>query len=122
MTFSVITVVFNDEKQIEKTIQSVLEQSYKNIQYIIIDGKSTDNTLEIIRKYQDKSDTIVSKSDNGLYDAMNKALKYIKGDYVCFLNSGDTFFSKTTIEQAIASINTNMPQIIYGDTDRKSVV
>lgn len=116
MTLSVITVVFNDEKHIEKTILSVLKQTYNKIQYIIVDGKSTDNTLEIIKKYKDKIDTIVSEPDKGLYDAMNKAIKLVKGDYVCFLNSGDTFFCETTIEQAIASINKNMPQIIYGDT------
>lgn len=116
MIVSIVTVVFNDQNHIEKTIESVLGQTYKSIQYIIIDGKSTDNTLQIIEKYRDQIDTIVSEPDKGLYDAMNKSMNFIKGDFVCFLNSGDMFNDNKTVENAIKSIENKKTQIIYGDT------
>jgi glycosyltransferase involved in cell wall biosynthesis len=86
---SIITVVFNGEKIIEKTMQSVLAQTYSNIEYIIVDGKSTDNTLQIIEKYKDRISVVISEKDSGLYDAMNKGLQVATGDYVWFMNGGD---------------------------------
>ena len=80
----------NDEKNIEKTILSVLEQNYKNIQYVIIDGDSSDQTKEIINKYRDKIDLFISEKDNGIYDAFNKGLDLAQGDLIGFVNSGDT--------------------------------
>tara|TARA_Y100000816_G_C26085650_1_gene572848 strand:+ start:599 stop:1345 length:747 start_codon:yes stop_codon:yes gene_type:complete len=87
---TIITVVLNDEKNIEKTILSVLEQNYKNIQYVIIDGDSNDKTKEIINKYRDKIDVFNSEKDNGIYDAFNKGLDLAQGELIGFVNSGDT--------------------------------
>lgn len=88
---TVITVVFNGEKELENTILSVLEQSYNNIEYIIIDGASTDATLEIINKYSNLIDLWISEPDKGIYDAMNKACALASGKGLIFLNSGDSF-------------------------------
>lgn len=116
MTLSVITVVYNDAQNIEKTINSVLSQTYKKIEYIIIDGASKDGTPEIIEKYKDKISQFVSEPDKGLYDAMNKGLKIATGDYVCFLNSGDLFYENTTVENIFASADGQDVDIFYGDT------
>ncbi len=88
---TIITVVYNDEAYIEETILSVLNQSYGNIEYLIIDGGSTDQTVNIIKKYQNSIDYWVSEKDNGIYEAMNKGCRLATGDGLCFLNSGDKF-------------------------------
>ncbi len=88
---TIITVVYNNEKHIEETILSVINQSYDNIEYLIIDGGSSDKTVEIIKKYNDSIDYWVSETDNGIYDAMNKACRLATGSGLCFLNSGDKF-------------------------------
>ena len=88
---SVITVSLNAEKTIERTICSVLRQNYDNLEYIIIDGDSSDGTVDIIRKYNDKLSYWISEPDEGLYYAMNKGLRVATGDYVIFLNSDDFF-------------------------------
>ena len=87
---TIITVVLNDEKNIKKTIKSVLEQSYKKIEYIVIDGKSTDNTLKIIKRFKKNISVLKSKKDKGIYDAFNKGLSYANGDIIGFVNSGDS--------------------------------
>ena len=87
---TIITVVLNDEENIEKTIQSVLQQDYKNIQYVVIDGNSKDKTKSIINKYLNKIDIFKSEEDDGIYDAFNKGLEFAKGDLIGFVNSGDT--------------------------------
>ncbi len=114
--FSIITVVYNSKIFIEKTILSVINQTYKNIEYIVIDGASTDGTLEILKKYADKIDIIISEADKGLYDAMNKGLKKASGDYVWFINSGDTIRESDTTEKIVNGFRGNFPQIIYGET------
>ena len=86
---TIITVVLNDDKNIERTIRSVIDQKYDNIQYVIIDGDSKDNTKKIIERYKNKIDTFVSEKDKGIYDAFNKGLKKAKGDLLGFVNSGD---------------------------------
>lgn len=111
---TVITVVFNGEHHIGRTIESIVGQTYKRIEYIIVDGKSTDNTLDVIARYEG-IDRIISEPDTGLYDAMNKGLKAAKGDYLWFLNSGDQIFSSDTIEKVVAQLN-GIPDIIYGGT------
>ncbi len=111
---SVITVVFNDVKHIEKTIQSVLNQDFTNIQYIIIDGGSTDGTVDVIKKYQNNLYYWHSKADKGLYDAMNKGLDIATGDYVLFLNSGDVFYDNETVSKIFASAP-QLQDIYYGD-------
>lgn len=86
---SVITVVFNREKEIEKTIKSVISQSYENIEYIIIDGNSTDNTLSVIKKYSNRINYYASANDQGIYQAMNRGVKLAQGDYISLINAGD---------------------------------
>lgn len=101
---SVITVVRNAADGIERTIQSVLDQTYQNIEYIIVDGASTDGTIDIIRRYEDRIDKFVSEPDRGIYDAMNKGLDFVTDSesYVIFTNAGDRLFSPRAIEQAVA--------------------
>jgi len=112
-TVSIITVVYNSFEFIERTIVSVLNQSYQNIEYIIIDGASNDGTLEIIQKYEQQIDFIISEPDNGLYDAMNKGIKLAKAEYIWFLNSGDQLAEQTTVEKIFGK-NTNA-DVFYGD-------
>ncbi|MBN2891660.1 MAG: glycosyltransferase [Bacteroidales bacterium] len=116
MKLSVVTIVFNDVIHIEKTINSVLSQTYDKIEYIIIDGASNDGTVDIIKKYDDKLDFWNSEPDKGLYDAMNKGLQKTSGDYICFLNSGDLFFDETTVEKMFASAENKQVDIFYGET------
>ena len=88
---SVITVVYNGEKYLEETIQSIINQTYDNVEYIIIDGGSTDGTVDIIKKYEDRIDYWVSEKDKGISDAFNKGVKVAKGDYINFQGDGDGF-------------------------------
>ncbi len=111
---SVITVVFNAEAYIERTISSVLNQTYKEIQYIVVDGKSSDHTMELVGRYKE-IDKVLSEPDNGLYDAMNKGLKLADGDYVWFLNAGDQIFGHDTVEKMVAGME-GYPDVIYGGT------
>ena len=97
-TFSIITVTFNSDKTIEDTIKSVLNQTYKNFEYIIVDGGSSDTTLEIINKYSDRINKIVSEKDNGIYDAINKGISIAKNSIVGLLHSDDLFYSKNVLE------------------------
>ncbi len=89
---SVITVVLNNQKYLTKSINSVLKQSYKNFELIIIDGGSTDGTLEILRKNNNKIDFWISEKDKGLYDAMNKGIRLSRGSIISILNSDDTYY------------------------------
>lgn len=96
---SVITVCYNSENTIRDTIESVLSQDYKNIEYIIIDGLSTDSTMDIVSEYRDKIPCVISEPDTGLYDAMNKGIQMASGTYVGILNSDDFFHSTSVISQ-----------------------
>jgi glycosyltransferase involved in cell wall biosynthesis len=116
MKLSVVTIVYNDIVHIENTIRSVLSQTYSDIEYIIIDGGSTDGTVEIIKKYSEQISFWSSERDNGLYDAMNKGLDRVTGDYVCFLNSGDLFYEPTTIAKIFGSTEEKDIDVFYGDT------
>ncbi len=98
---TVITVVFNGEKYLEETIQSVINQTYPNIEYIIIDGGSTDGTIDIIKKYENYIDYWVSENDNGIYDAMNKGLKLALGEFVGILNADD-YYEEDAIENLLS--------------------
>ena len=95
---SIITVVFNGELELETTIKSVIEQSYKNIEYIIIDGASSDKTLDIIHQYESEIDYWCSESDNGIYDAMNKGIKATQGQIIGLINCGDSYMKNTIAE------------------------
>jgi glycosyltransferase involved in cell wall biosynthesis len=101
MKISIITVCFNSEKTIVKTIQSVLAQTYTNIEYIIVDGVSKDNTLEIIKKYESKIHQWISEPDKGLYDAMNKGISLATGEVIGFINSDDLFCDDQAIEKVM---------------------
>ena len=112
--FSIITVTFNSQNTINKTIKSINSQTFKNFEYIIIDGKSSDNTLGIIRKNLKHKATILSEKDSGIYHAMNKGIKIANGEYVGFLNSDD-WLNRNTLKDVNQSINRKRPEIIYGD-------
>lgn len=99
---TVVTVCYNAERDIEKTIQSVIKQSYGNIEYIIVDGASTDGTMKVIEKYKNNISTIVSEPDQGIYDAMNKGVKLASGDYIVFLNAGDNFHTEYVVENVVS--------------------
>lgn len=96
---SVVTVTYNCKNDVEKTIKSVLEQDYPSIEYIIIDGASTDGTIDVIKKYADHIDYWISEPDKGIYDAMNKGLEKATGDWIFFLNTGDVFANRDVLQQ-----------------------
>ena len=117
-TFSIITITYNAERWLERTILSVLSQSYPNIEYILIDGASKDKTVEIIKQYESGIASWISEPDKGLYDAMNKGLRRATGDYVWFLNAGDTLYTADTVQRIVASLKkkVSLPDVIYGET------
>ena len=125
--FSIITCTFNAEAVIERTLDSVLEQTHSHLEHLIIDGASKDRTVEMAQHYKTKSDeedhchdvVICSEPDGGLYDAMNKAIAKATGDYVLFLNAGDVFPSPDTLEMVAESVGDGeaLPAVLYGDTD-----
>ena len=115
MKISIITVTYNAEATLERTLQSVAQQTHPDVEHLIIDGASTDRTLEIARQYPHA--IVFSEPDKGLYDAMNKGLQRATGDYLCFLNAGDKLHSKETLAHIVASISDGSPiGVIYGDT------
>jgi glycosyltransferase involved in cell wall biosynthesis len=109
---SIITIVYNGEKYIENAILSVINQSYKNIEYVIIDGGSTDNTVSIIKKYQDHITSWISEKDAGISDAFNKGILRTTGEIIGILNSDD-WYEKDTIAKAVANIENY--DLVYGD-------
>ncbi|HIF9375650.1 TPA: glycosyltransferase family 2 protein [Photobacterium damselae] len=104
MKVSIITVCYNSEKTIEDTIKSIAEQTYKNIEYIIIDGGSKDKTNDIVNKHKNIFSIHLSEPDNGLYDAMNKGIKLATGDLIGILNSDDILYDKNVIENIVLNI------------------
>jgi len=112
---SIVTITYNSEKTLEETIESILSQSYENIEYIIVDGNSSDKTIEIINKYGDEISTFLSEPDNGIYDAMNKGLKLATGDIVGILNSDDIYFDNKVIERVVKSFAETKVDSLYGD-------
>lgn len=116
MKFTILTVCYNSAKTIESTIQSVLSQTYHNIEYIIIDGESKDETIEIIKKYEKKITKWVSEPDKGLYDAMNKGIALATGDVIGLINSDDLFCDKNALEKVIQVFDSN-PNLdsVYAD-------
>lgn len=113
MIISIVTINLNNSEGLRKTIESVINQTrFDIIEYIIIDGGSTDGSVDIIKEYQDKISHWVSEKDEGIYNAMNKGIDYITGDYALFLNSGDYLFTHQVIEQVIDKLDKD---IVYGD-------
>lgn len=129
--FTVITITYNAQQVLDRTLQSVLHQTYEDVEHLIIDGASKDNTLAIAEAYKQQSDDsgcghkviIKSEPDHGIYDAMNKGLSQAMGDYVVFMNAGDFFPSADTLEQIVRRCKLNeqpseeLPAVLYGNTD-----
>ncbi len=113
---SVLTPCYNSEKTIEKTLQCIAEQTYKNIEYIIVDGGSTDGTLELIEQYRHRLQerfTLISEKDNGIYDAMNKGIQLAKGQLIGIVNSDD-WYEEDTVEQVVKHYQGNPCEVVYG--------
>lgn len=110
---SIITVCYNSVDTIEETILSVLNQTYPEMEYIIIDGGSTDGTVDIIKKYSDRLAYWISEADGGIYDAMNKGIAVANGKYLNFMNSGDGFYNNNVLEKIIRKVN-GSPDFIAG--------
>jgi len=114
---TVVTVVRNGEKTLEETILNVTNQTYKNIEYIIVDGASTDGTLDIIKKYEDRIDYWISEPDKGIYDAMNKGIDLATGEWINFMNAGDVFCDYEVIKKIIYDyiLVNNLRTFFYSD-------
>lgn len=116
LLISVVTVCYNAADTIEKTMLSVLNQTYHDIEYIIIDGGSTDGTVEIIRKYADRIAYWVSEPDKGIYDAMNKGIKVATGEWINFMNAGDEFVDANVLDKLFFAKTVANVDVIYGNT------
>lgn len=101
---SVITISYNAEKEIEKTILSVITQTYNNIEYIIVDGASKDNTISIVNRYKEKISCIISEPDKGIYDAMNKGVNHATGEWLIMMNAGDVFNDENVLQNVMDHI------------------
>ena len=125
MVITYVTITYNAAAVLQRTLDSVLRQDYPDIVHIIIDGASTDGTLEMVNDYISQSNEadnghkvlVTSEPDHGIYDAMNKGLRSIDGDYVCFLNAGDFLPAPDTVSKIVASVSQGDPAVLYGDTD-----
>ena len=127
MTFTIITCTYNASDVIERTLNSVLQQSYSHVEHVIVDGCSKDDTIAKVRSYEEASKNkhasrainIICEKDKGLYDAMNKGINRATGDYVIFLNAGDMFSSDDILAKVVAQINEGetLPGVIYGNTN-----
>lgn len=113
---SVVTVCFNAAKCIVPTVKSVVNQTYTDYEYIVIDGGSTDGTLDVIKSFSNRINVLISEPDNGVFEAMNKALKHARGEWICFMNAGDSFYSSSVLQQ-VASYMLNPLIMLYGDTE-----
>ena len=115
---TLVTVTYNAEATLERTMQSVAQQTCTDYEHIIVDGASRDGTLSIARRYEQTGRVvIVSEPDKGLYDAMNKGLRLAKGDYVCFLNAGDKLHSADTLQRITDAVRNTEAGVVYGHTD-----
>ena len=115
MKVTIITVCYNAEKTIEDTIKSVLGQTHKNIEYIIVDGASTDNTMKVVGKYKDRIAKIVSERDRGMYDALNKGIAMATGEVIGSLNSDDFYYNVGVVERVVRAFDDFGCDAVYGD-------
>lgn len=115
MKVSIITVCLNSAATIEETIRSVINQDYLNIEYIVVDGNSTDNTAAILYKYNDKISKQISEPDNGIYQAMNKGINLSTGEIIGFLNADDIYTDETIISEVVSTIQQGGYEAVYGD-------
>ena len=105
MKISIITINYNNEVGLKRTLESVVQQSYKDFEFIVIDGGSTDSSVSLIKQYEGSINTWISEKDNGIYNALNKGIQRATGDYLLFLNSGDHFFSNTVLEKNYSELD-----------------
>ena len=120
-----VTITYNAASVLQRTLDSVLSQDYPDILHLIIDGASTDDTMQLVDAYIDRSNAadnghsiqVTSEPDKGIYDAMNKGLRSITGDYVCFLNAGDFLPASDTVSRIVEKVGDQSPAVLYGDTD-----
>lgn len=110
---SLVTVTFNAEKLLAQTWQSAMEQTYQHFELILVDGKSADGTLEVAKQFSSKVSTIISEPDKGIYDAMNKGIKAAKGEWIYFLNAGDSFYNKNVLSTIFDNTNYGDKELIY---------
>lgn len=115
MKVSIITVCYNSAATIESTIQSVIFQDYSNIEYIIVDGESKDNTLDIVRKYEMHIDTIISENDSGIFDAFNKGIQNATGDIIAILNSDDFYMNNKVISKIVRAFESCDCELVFGN-------
>ncbi len=115
MKISIITPTFNSEKTVEETIKSILNQTYKDIEYIIVDGKSKDRTLDVVVKYKDRIAKIISEPDKGIYDAMNKGIKLATGEIIGILNSDDLYADEKVLEEVVRNFKEYDFDCVWGD-------
>ncbi len=115
MKVSIITLTYNSEKYIEYCVKSVINQDYACIEYIVIDGKSIDKTLNILNKYSNNIDILISEKDNGLYDALNKGIRLATGDIIGILHSDDFFHDSNVISRIVKSFNNNL-DVVFSDS------
>jgi len=116
LKISIITVVWNNKETIKDAIDSVLNQTYQNIEYIIVDGASTDGTIDIVKSYEDNISKLISEKDKGIYDGLNKGISLATGDVIAFLHSDDIYASKTILEDAAKKFQNDVTlDGVYGD-------
>src|SRR4051812_3706421 len=114
MVVSIITVCYNSGNTLRQTVESVLNQTYPDIEYIIIDGGSTDGTVDIIKEYAGRGILYLSEHDNGIYDAMNKGIKKASGDIIGILNSDDVYFNNSVIHKVVNEFKERKVDAVYG--------
>jgi len=117
LRISLITVTYNAESTIGRCIESIIAQNYNNLEYIIVDGASTDNTIQIINQFKDHINIFISEPDKGIYDAMNKGIANAHGDIIAILNSDDFFAAIDVLSELVKAFNEQNADIIYGNID-----
>jgi glycosyltransferase involved in cell wall biosynthesis len=113
---SIITITYNAAAVLERTLQSIAQQSYQDFEYWVIDGASDDGTLALLEKFPALQAEVISEKDRGIYDAMNKGLTHATGEYVWFMNAGDEIFEKTTVEQLVQQLTQHKADVYFSDT------
>ncbi|WP_429051452.1 glycosyltransferase family 2 protein [Aeromonas veronii] len=119
---SIITVVYNNAHELQATIDSVIAQTYSNIEYIVVDGGSTDNTVDVIKSNAVGIDYWISERDAGIYDAMNKGVGFATGDYIIFMNAGDTFYTNKALTRIFSLLNNEQPDVIMASYNVHSAI
>ena len=117
---TVITVVFNGAEQIARTIESVISQDYERLEYIVIDGESTDGTPDVVGRYRREIQVFLSEPDHGLYDAMNKGVHLASGEFILFMNCGDVFAGPAAVSSAMRAIRPGAEQVVFGKWLRRT--